>query len=221
MEVNRAKLGADWNVDEPIETLWARVTECKAFAEDLEPITDRTAMTLLISAIARTGLFALDVDTYRKKPIADWDLPGFQSHFTAAYKIRADKRTAADAGFHSAQTATTTTPSSQPILDDTTIMRIAAAFASIASTAQMPAAANLVVSALTTPANMHTPSLQDLHYCWTHGFGKNPAHTSATCQRPATGHQATATASNKLGGNERIMCPRRQNNATPPAPGTM
>ena len=41
-------------------------------------------------------------------------------------------------------------------------------------------------------------------YCWTHGAGFNPDHTSATCKFPATGHQKEATISNMMGGNNTI-----------------
>jgi hypothetical protein len=42
------------------------------------------------------------------------------------------------------------------------------------------------------------------HYCWTHGLGYDPAHTSATCKFKATGHKDEATRHNKLGGNTNI-----------------
>jgi len=41
-------------------------------------------------------------------------------------------------------------------------------------------------------------------YCWTHGLGFNPEHTSESCSRPAEGHQKKATADNMLGGNNTI-----------------
>jgi hypothetical protein len=42
------------------------------------------------------------------------------------------------------------------------------------------------------------------HYCWTHGLGYDPEHTSATCRFKATGHKDDATRHNKLGGNTNI-----------------
>ena len=41
-------------------------------------------------------------------------------------------------------------------------------------------------------------------YCWTHGFCHNPTHNSATCTYPTVGHQTTATAANRMGGNEEV-----------------
>jgi hypothetical protein len=45
------------------------------------------------------------------------------------------------------------------------------------------------------------------HYCWSHGLGLNPDHTSATCTNPAPGHIRDATLANMKGGNNTI---RRQ-----------
>jgi hypothetical protein len=38
------------------------------------------------------------------------------------------------------------------------------------------------------------------HYCWTHGFGPDATHTSATCFFPLTGHEKDATGSDMMGG---------------------
>jgi hypothetical protein len=46
-----------------------------------------------------------------------------------------------------------------------------------------------------------------LSYCWTHGLVKNAEHTSATCKHKADGHQDTATANNKMGGNKQKWKP--------------
>jgi hypothetical protein len=38
------------------------------------------------------------------------------------------------------------------------------------------------------------------YYCWSHGVTRNSEHTSATCNRQATGHCKEATMGNMLGG---------------------
>ena len=43
-----------------------------------------------------------------------------------------------------------------------------------------------------------------MHYCWTHGLGRNAEHTSKTCTKPAKGHQRQATVTNMMGGNNTI-----------------
>jgi hypothetical protein len=46
------------------------------------------------------------------------------------------------------------------------------------------------------------------YYCWTHGLGVNASHTSATCTKPAPGHNKAATLDDMKGGNNTIR--RRQ-----------
>ena len=46
-----------------------------------------------------------------------------------------------------------------------------------------------------------------LFYCWTHGLGRNPKHTSATCRAKATGHRDDATILERLGGSNVISFP--------------
>jgi hypothetical protein len=48
-----------------------------------------------------------------------------------------------------------------------------------------------------------------LYYCFTHGFGKNPDHTSLTCTNPCPEHKKEATIDNMMGGNNTIH--RRRN----------
>ena len=42
---------------------------------------------------------------------------------------------------------------------------------------------------------------ENWNYCWTHGCDLPDGHTSATCYKPAQGHQFQATHNNPMGGN--------------------
>jgi hypothetical protein len=44
------------------------------------------------------------------------------------------------------------------------------------------------------------PDKQQLYYCWSHGAGRNPLHTSLTCINQQPGHRGDATMYNMLGG---------------------
>lgn len=56
------------------------------------------------------------------------------------------------------------------------------------------------------------------YYCWSHGLGYNPNHTSATCNSPEPGHQVTATVHNKMGGCRQIGASRGETSVyRPPA----
>jgi hypothetical protein len=61
LEENRTQLSAVWDpsTDGAIEDLWARTTECQAFAEHgLEPLQDQTIVRLLLSVFEETGVLA-------------------------------------------------------------------------------------------------------------------------------------------------------------------
>ena len=42
---------------------------------------------------------------------------------------------------------------------------------------------------------------KELFYCWSHGFGTNPDHTSCKCNRKKEGHIDSATKRNRQGGS--------------------
>ena len=49
-------------------------------------------------------------------------------------------------------------------------------------------------------------------YCWSHGWGFDPQHTSCNCKRKAPGHQDQATLENMMGGCNRL---RRRKDEVP------
>ena len=49
-----------------------------------------------------------------------------------------------------------------------------------------------------------TPPKKLIFFCWSHGLGDDPTHTSGTCKFPAAGHQRAATLDDMMGGNPRI-----------------
>ena len=48
------------------------------------------------------------------------------------------------------------------------------------------------------------PPKKFIYFCFTHGLGDDPTHTSATCKFPSEGHQRAATLDDIMGGNPRI-----------------
>lgn len=54
--------------------------------------------------------------------------------------------------------------------------------------------------AATAPAPVQPRKQQTLHYCWSHGLGPNPSHTSATCRRQIPGHRVDSVLTNMFGG---------------------
>jgi hypothetical protein len=68
------------------------------------------------------------------------------------------------------------------------------------------ATSTLATNSSTGPSSIRTNNNVTMYYCWSHGLGKNRAHsTSKSCTRKGDGHQNTATADNLMGGSNRIM----------------
>ena len=64
--------------------------------------------------------------------------------------------------------------------------------------------ANAATPAVCPPVTNNSSTVQvgncTMYYCFSHGLGKNPEHTSATCSNPREGHKREATADNMMGG---------------------
>ena len=63
-----------------------------------------------------------------------------------------------------------------------------------------------------TRNNQYDPTSK--HYCWSHGLTCTPLHISSNCRTPETGHQRTATFTNRMGGSN-FRCSGVANAATP------
>lgn len=186
IEANRLTLSAPWNVDEPVEELWLRIHQAQQSAPGAEPIIDAAAIRLTLTVLEKTGVFTTAIDKWRDTPEAQQTLDAFKTHFNRANKERIRQLTVQTAGYHGANTVTTTTTA--------------------------PASAN---TAHALPdGTIRTNNGTTMYYCWSHGLGKNPAHTSMTCRNKKEGHKDAATADNLMGGNNTIMAgrPRRNTN---------
>lgn len=202
---NRTHMESSWNPDDPIEQLWERVADCLQLAIDgNDPITPAFTIHAVLTIMKKTGIFSDAVRDWRKRPVADRTWIHFKTHFSDANVERLRLLTASQGGFHSANAA-------------------------IAAAAALTAAANAANAANAPPpppnarANVPPPGH---HYCWSHGLGRNPAHTSATCSNPAPNHDVTANFHNMKGGNNTISRARNERaiyqhpsrSSTPPAP---
>ena len=208
LEANRKKLSEPWNVDNPIEDLWAAVEEIKRIAAGAqEPLSEAVCMGMLFTMLEGLGVLTWACDTWSRKPAADKTWANFQAHFSAEDKERLRKLTSGLAGFHGANAATDATP---PV-------DLHTAFAATTT----PATPRRTPTAVppTPAAGVLTNDGTRAYYCWTHGLGTNANHTSATCQRPGDGHKQNATFGNMQGGNNTIMTgrPRRPNASAPAA----
>jgi hypothetical protein len=103
LEKNGAALSEPWNLDDPIEDLWAKIANIQRVATfGNVPITDITIITLTLAMIEKTGLLATTTEKFRLRPLNEWTLPLFKSEFQLGNKERIRRLTAGDAGFHGA-----------------------------------------------------------------------------------------------------------------------
>jgi hypothetical protein len=185
LEHNRAALSEPWNLDDPIEDLWAKIANIQRVATlGLVPIPNVTVITLTLAMLEKTGLLATTTEKFRLRPVGEWTLDLFKTEFKLGNQERVRRLTAGDAGFHGAHHTSISTP--------------------------VPTAAAAVV----TPSPAQPPPIHvsveggKMYYCWTHGLGMHRNHTSATCNHKAEGHKDDATAFKMQGGNNIISSGR-------------
>jgi hypothetical protein len=193
LEHNRAALSEPWNFDDPIEDLWAKISNIQRVATlGALPIPDLTVITLTLAMIEKTGLLASTTDKFRLRPTAEWTLGLFKTEFKLGNQERIRRLTASDAGYHGAHHASIVTPPPPHIAAATT-------------------APPVPTHTIPTPIQHVSVEGGKLYYCWTHGLSPNRNHTSATCLHKANGHRNDATAFRMHGGNNTIATgrPRR------------
>jgi hypothetical protein len=186
LENNLQALQLLWNTAEAIDTVWANVTDCRAFAEaGGDPISDRTTIAAVLQTFTRTGQFATAIHEWRQLTAAEKTYDNLIVHFNTADAERRLLLTTSNAGFHgnALLVATETASLGEQAL--------------IAPAVAPPAAA--------PPATGPRP----MYYCHSHGLSTNPDHTSETCRTRAPGHITTATVDNMRGGCNLIQ--RRRN----------
>ena len=187
LERNRMSLQETWNVDEPMEILWDKVLSARTFAERHgDPISEVTALHLLLTSLEATGVFTDACDKWRDLPSFGKTIQTFRTHFTRENKTRLRKLTAQQAGFHGANAATS----------QATVTNAATAAKAAAATAGAGTQVIMVGKTL-------------MYYCHSHGLGWNANHTSPQCNKKKEGHKDDATINNMMGGCNVIMTNRR------------
>jgi hypothetical protein len=184
ISMNGIRMGQDWHPTSNFQTLVRQLQLGNDFATDANmPIADVALAHLGYELVNKTGVFAHACWMWRGFDAAEKTFDHFCTHFRKAWNDR--HSTMESAGFNAAHAVI---PAVTPV--DELKAEIVQLKAALASKKRTP------VDYTKAPT----------HYCWTHGTGYNPAHTSATCSARKTNaaHQITATASNKLGGSDKI-----------------
>ena len=184
LETNRAALSEPWNLDDPIEDLWAKIANIQRVATvGGVAIPVVTVITLTLAMFEKTGLLSTTTEKFRLRPMAEWTYDIFQADFKLGNQERIRKLTAGMAGYHGANHVSGTNNPTTPA---------------------PPSAAAAITPA--TTASSATVSVEGgkMYYCWTHGLSPAKNHTSMTCLRKAEGHKDDATAFKMKGGNNTI-----------------
>ena len=205
---NREAMAQPWDLDAPIRLLWSRLDKQLLFARNAKaPITDREAIQATIRALEQTGGYEHAIQTWKDKG-PNHSMKEFRKHLNYQDKLRRQSMTSKTAGYHSANHADGRATADAATLDTASTM----------STLTAKLAAALIAQAKTAPPNAAARNARlkrycveadtiKLFYCWTHGLGRNPKHTSATCRAKATGHRDDATILERLGGSNVISFP--------------
>jgi hypothetical protein len=199
-----------WNPPTAIEALILQFENGVSFATaGQDAPTKHTVLRWAYNIIEKTGRFDIACHKWRQMDPNTKYWPLFKRHLKAADKDLWRLDTMGTAGFHgsahSIHTTNTLITTTQAALAASELaLARALSQVSLSSASIATSAAN--ISAITPATYVERPC----GYCWTHGHATNSSHTSATCNHPGEGHQATATASNAMGGNTDNFVPRLQ-----------
>jgi hypothetical protein len=189
LTANKNRLSADWNCDEPIETLWTRTVQCIRFAADnAMPIADREVCITIVTVLHKSGVFTLDLRDWANLTPAGRTFAAMQVFFNDRDKQRRQNKTTETAGYHGAHAVTPTKPVATVANAPTTPPPSSSTGG---STSVLPAGA--VVA----------------YYCWSCGIGFSKNHTSGNCIVPKEGHVKQAILNNRMGGYEGFQVTQR------------
>jgi hypothetical protein len=105
LQANREKLDAKWDFNDPIQTLWKRIDECKKFSKaGGQELDDMTVMQATFKILQKTGIFETHCIIWKQKPERTWTLEDFKEYFEEANESR-NTATAKEVGYHGANKA--------------------------------------------------------------------------------------------------------------------
>lgn len=201
LERNVKLMHSPWSIQEPIETLFARLKSCRTFASSCnEPIPEPSAVRAGLQILEATNQFPVACQEWRDKATPlNKTMQNFVIHFSKADVSRKRTLTSRDAGFHRAAQVQDTPTKATGIR--------CLEISSQGTTSKLTSAH----SANSVNSNSSSQKSKDpeFFYCWTHGVSTNPAHTSRTCNNKQPRHDDSATMDDMKGGCNIIQ--RKQN----------
>ena len=227
MKENLTLFNSDWGPPTPIENLFKRFKDCRAFAlRGGNEINEVTTVDSGYDIIFRGNMHSRACDEWRLLPIADQTYAAFQTHFIRFEEDRVLVAATEHNNFAANAAIANTAAAQQAAIATAVRLAVQAAVlplqralsAATPRTNRQPANPRPPVApaggAVMDPAHLAAMGL-DPNYCHTHGFTHFGNHTSATCRNPAHGHQVTATATNQMGGSQRVWTDNDRNPNNP------
>jgi hypothetical protein len=174
----------------PIAAMFAKITNVRKLLADVDPVSDKKAITKTLTSLAATGVYRTLITAWDDRSPKKRTWKDFKAHCIKHDKRRKEETTTgetyATAGVGLGAVVPKGIPASQP--------------------RAVPQAAT------PSKAPRHQPKGENgkdkrTEYCWTHGLVSSPEtapHNSETCQRRDPGHCENATLHYRMGGCNRI-----------------
>jgi hypothetical protein len=217
LSANDERMSEPWNTTDPFEVLAERMQECVDLASEAgAPIPEATLLNRTVRLVAKTGEFTEELKAWHNKATAAKTWDNFKPFMIKAYRVNRQVE-------QNNMRAGGAAMSAEQI---TQIFGVLQAQANAAAASTNNSTNNDVLKAIenlkkelraefkqdmktycqqTTPGQakpyVRKPGRDQGGYCWTHGYHVVPSHTSATCNRKATGHKDEATRNNPMGGS--------------------
>jgi hypothetical protein len=224
LEINFEHMRRAWDPQKPVESLFKKNQDCADYSEaGGVPIGPSHQINVVYAKFFATGQFMSACRHWNEKPAAEKTWTHFKSHFAAAHRQHKQMqgKSAAHAGFHSANAAMTQT---EDQMDEATIGALANLATSTAADRGVVAALTQANARLVKQLEETSSELRELRalhhqerhdrwgtrnvnatakkYCWTHGYKVGRNHTSFTCTTRNPGHKTEATRADNSGGSQ-------------------
>jgi hypothetical protein len=222
---NYERLNAPYDPNQPIETLFQKIQDARAFAvAGGQPYGAAMIVNVAYTLVFNTGLFPDACRAWQSRAIAGKTRAQFKLDFATAHReFRLTNQTAQQLGFHSANMMIE--QGREETIQDTanTITQLATATASDRGTVATLTTTNAKLATQLEAAQAHIAQLKDEitalknkikpalqgqrpikttnndSNCWSHGYQVAKLHTSANCNMKKSGHKDAATKNNPMG----------------------
>jgi hypothetical protein len=172
----------------PIAAMFAKVSDVRQLLANVDPVSDKKAITKTLASLAATGAYRTLITTWADRT-EDKTWKTFKAHCIKHDKRLKEETTAGEAYGTTGVGLSAVTPRATPNGD-----RKVATMGQDGRTASRP-------------PRGEDGSAPRTDYCWTHGLVRSPEtnpHNSKTCRYKRPGHCEGATLFNRMDGNDCI-----------------